>query len=253
MGLRMSDVAIALTRLWTRAYTVGLPERVREARLAEIESDLWESLHDPEFPQPQILPRLAAGVMDDVRWRAGVTGEESRMVWLTLATGCLLLVAMWTAFAGPAFADAIMGSTWVYPVVQSVHVLSIAMFVGLNVMLDLRLLGRTLRRVPVSEMLSQALPWTTPTGLLAIVTGMALFLGEPSRFIVNPFFQVKAVALVLAVINLAAFHLTIYPRVAEWDEQASPPFPARASAACSLALWAIVLIASRLVAYNWFG
>ena len=60
----MSGVlAITVTRWWTRVYTLGLPADLREARRAEIESDLWESLHDPDAPSPQILPRLAGGLL----------------------------------------------------------------------------------------------------------------------------------------------------------------------------------------------
>ena len=61
-----APVAITLTRWWTRFYTLGLPGEVREARCAEIESDLWESLHDPEVTHPQILPRLAGSIADDL-------------------------------------------------------------------------------------------------------------------------------------------------------------------------------------------
>jgi hypothetical protein len=253
MGVRMSAAfAVAVTRCWTRVYTIGLPADLRAARRAEIESDLWESLHDPDAPRPQILPRLAGGIVDDVQWRVTHVPDETRTVTLSIATGCLLLVAMWEWLARPAITEMIIGSVWLYPIVQSTHVLSIVLFVGLNVMLDLRLLGVTLRQVRVSEMLAEALPWTTPAGLLTLVTGMVLFLGEPQHFVANPFFRLKLIALVLAVINLLFFHAAVYSRVAEWDDDSGPPLLARTSAVCSLALWAIVLIASRLVAYNWF-
>ena len=248
-----ADVAVTLARIWTRLYTVGLPADVRMARCAEIESDLWESLHDPDLPRPQILPRLAAGVVDDVCWRATLVAEETRTVWLGLATGCLLLVAMWEWLARPAISQAILGSTWLFPLAESIHVLGIALFLGLNVMLDLRLLGLTLRGVPASEMLEHTLPWTIPAGLLTLVTGMILFVGDPTRFVNNVFFQIKAAAVLLAVANLIVFHLTVYSRVDEWDDQSRPPTGARVSAAISLTLWAVVLLSSRLIAYNFFG
>jgi hypothetical protein len=253
MGTGMSDgLAIAVTRWWTRVYTFGLPAEVRAARREEIESDLWESLHDPEMPRPQILPRLAGGVVDDVCWRAMHLADETRTVTLTIATGCLLLVAMWEWLARPAIAEMIIGSVWLYPIVQSLHVLSIVLFLGVNVMVDMRVLGLSLRSVRVTEMLAEALPWTTPAAFLTLGTGMVLFIAEPQRFLENPFFRIKLLALVLATVNLLVFHAAIYSRVEDWDEDA-PPRAARVSAAISLTLWAIVLIASRLVAYNWFG
>ena len=253
MGVGVSAAfAAAVTRGWTRVYTLGLPKDLRAARLAEIESDLWESLHDPETSSPRILPRLAGGLIDDVCWRTSYLPDETRTVGLTIATASLLLVAMWEWLARPAITEMIIESVWLYPIVQSLHVLSITVFLGLNVMLDLRLLGVTLRRVPVSEMLADALPWTTPAAFLTLGTGMILFIAEPDRFLSNPFFVVKLVALGLAVLNLVIFHAAIYARVSGWNNDAGPPFAARMSAAISLMLWATILVASRLVAYNWF-
>jgi hypothetical protein len=249
----IAPLAIAATRWWTRAYTLGLPPELREARRAEIESDLWESLHDADASSPQILPRLAGGVFDDVCWRATLTADESRTVWLTIATGCLMLAAMWEWLARPAISELLIESVWVYPVIQSIHVLGITVFLGLNVMLDVRVLGLSLRRAPVTEVASYILPWVAPSSLVTLATGMLLFIADPARFAASPFFRVKVAALGCAVINLLVFHLTVYSRVDEWDVQPSPPLLARLSAALSLALWAIVLVASRLVAYNWFG
>jgi hypothetical protein len=254
MGVGVSaHLAMAITRWWTRVYTLGLPAGLREARRAEIESDLWESLHDPEVARPQILPRLAGGLLDDVCWRANHLADESRLMGLTVATGSLLLVAMWEWLARPAIMTLLLESIWFYPIVQSAHVLGITIFLGLNVMLDLRTLGLSFRQVRASEVASHILPWVAPSGLVTLVTGMLLFLAEPTRFISNPFFIVKATALVLAVVNLLVFHVGVYSRVDEWDDASRPPLAARVSAIFSLMLWAIVLIASRFVAYNWFS
>ena len=248
-----AQLAIALTRWWTRVYTLGLPLDLRAARRAEIESDLWDSLHDPEVTRPQILPRLAGGLLDDVCWRANHLADESRMMGLTVATGSLLLVAMWEWLARPAIMTLLLESIWVYPIVQSAHVLGIAVFLGLNIMLDLRTLGLSFRQVRASEVASHILPWVAPSGLVTLVTGMLLFLAEPSRFATNPFFAVKAIAIVLAVVNLLVFHVGVYSRVEEWDTAPRPPLAARVSAVFSMTLWAVVLIASRFVAYNWFS
>jgi len=248
-----AELAVSVTRWWTRVYTLGLPADLRAARRAEIESDLWESLHDPAGPRVQILPRLAGGLVDDVCWRANHLADESRLMWLTIATGCLLLAAMWEWLARPAIMAMLLESVWFYPIVESVHVLVIVIFIGLNVMLDARTLGITLRRVPASEVAAHILPWVAPAALVTLVTGMLLFLTDPTRFSANPFFLVKTIALVLAAMNLLIFHAGVYSRVREWDNARTPPRAARISAACSLALWTVVLVASRLVAYNWFG
>src|SRR4051812_47981386 len=125
-------VAMAITRWWTRVYTFGLPAELRAIRRAEIESDLWESLHDPDNAHPQILPRLAGGVVDDVCWRANYLPDESRMVWLTIATGALLLAAVWGWLARPAIMAMLLEAIWFYPLVGAAPRLLIPVFFCLH-------------------------------------------------------------------------------------------------------------------------
>src|SRR3954464_13253645 len=113
-----ASVASAVTRWWTRVYTIGLRAEVREARLAEIESDLWESMHDPDVERPQILPRLAGGLLDDVCWRANHLADESRMMWLTIATGCLLLAAMWEWLGRPPVLQSVARIACGFPLLE---------------------------------------------------------------------------------------------------------------------------------------
>jgi hypothetical protein len=70
--------ACELVRIWTRLYTAGLPLLARQTRLDEIESDLWDSAHDPRRPlgARQVLARLLLGVPDDVQWRVARTSPR---------------------------------------------------------------------------------------------------------------------------------------------------------------------------------
>lgn len=71
--------AVRLVRVWTRAYTLGMPAPVRDARLSEIDCDLWECQHDPDrVPRPyEILTRLMLGVPHDLLWRFEHTDDTS--------------------------------------------------------------------------------------------------------------------------------------------------------------------------------
>jgi len=143
-------------------------------------------------------------------------------------------------------------SLWVYPIVESVHVLTLCLFLGTAVMLDLRLLGVTMRRVPVSEVARQLLPWTALGFALMLISGALLFYAIPVRTYLNIFFRVKVVMLLLAGINAWVFHSTVYRRVAEWDRDPVLPKGARFAAGLSLVLWAGIVTAGRMIAYNWF-
>jgi hypothetical protein len=62
-----------------------------------------------------------------------------------------------------------------YPVVESVHVLTLCLFLGLVVMLDLRLLGVTMLKTPVSEVMERLAPWTIAGFVVMVITGSLLF------------------------------------------------------------------------------
>jgi hypothetical protein len=154
--------------------------------------------------------------------------------------------------ASTHYSVALHESLFMYPLVESTHVLALTLFVGLAVMLDLRLLGLTLNNVPVSEMLDRVLPWTKVGFVVMIVTGLLLFYAIPVRNYQNIFFRIKVVMLLLAGLNVWLFHSRVERRVADWDLDPVAPKGARVAAAVSIILWAGIVVAGRMIAYNWF-
>lgn len=143
-------------------------------------------------------------------------------------------------------------SHYVYLVVSTVHVVTLSVFVGTAAMLDLRLLGATLRRVPVSEVAARLWPWTAAGFLLMIVSGALLFYANPAPRYQNIFFRAKMVMLVLAGVNAWVFHKTVYRRAAEWELDPVPPRRARMAGGLALVLWAAMIVSGRMIAYDWF-
>jgi hypothetical protein len=154
--------------------------------------------------------------------------------------------------AGTSGSIALHQSLLVYPLVETTHVLTLCVFLGTAVMLDLRLLGLTLVRVPMSEIERRLGPWMVAGFVVMVITGMLLFYAIPVRSYQSIFFRIKIVALVLAGLNAFVFHSTIDRRIAEWDGDPVPPRAARRAGARSLVLWAIIVVAGRMIAYNWF-
>jgi hypothetical protein len=148
---------------------------------------------------------------------------------------------------------AIRESLYVYQIVESTHVLSLCLFVGLAVILDLRLIGITINGTPVSEISQRILPWTVAGFVLMVASGALLFYSEPARFFLSYLFRLKLSLLVLAAVNVWVFHSTVYRSVAEWDLDVVPPRRARIAGAVSLFLWAAIIVTGRLVAYRWPG
>ena len=138
-----------------------------------------------------------------------------------------------------------------YPILESTHVLTLCLFLGLTVMFDLRLVGVTLRRSPMSEVARRLLPWMRAGFAVMAVTGILLFYGIPVRTYQNIFFRAKLILLLLAGLNIWIFHTGIFRKVAEWDLD-RPPLRARIAGSVSLFFWCCVVIAGRMIAYNWF-
>ena len=162
----------------------------------------------------------------------------------------LLPFVQW--LAGTPGSTALHESTYAYPLVESAHVLTLCVFLGLAVMWDLRLLGITLTNVPMSQLKERLGPWMTGGFIVMVITGAMLFYAIPVRSYQSIWFRMKAVALVLAGLNAVVFHRTIDRRIEEWDKDPVPPRAARLAGVRSLVLWTIIVVAGRMIAYNWF-
>lgn len=162
----------------------------------------------------------------------------------------LLSFAEW--LDSQAWSTALHESFYMYPWIESTHVLTLMLFVGTLIAVDLRLLGVAFRNVPVSEMTSRMLPWTVAGFVIMVVTGVLLFYAIPVRTYQSLWFRIKVVLLIVAGINAWLMHKKIMANRSSWDTAPRPPAGARVSAAVSLMTWAGVIITGRFIAYNWF-
>ena len=154
--------------------------------------------------------------------------------------------------AGTSGSIALHESAYGYPIVESIHVWALCVFLGMTVTFDLRLLGLTLRSVPVSEVARRLLPWTVAGFVVMVISGVLLFYAIPVRSYQNIFFRVKVVFLVLAGLNALMFHTGVFKTVSSWAKDAEPPSRAKLAGVASLVLWAGIIVTGRMIAYNWF-
>ena len=145
---------------------------------------------------------------------------------------------------------AIRESTWLFPTVETVHVLATVLVVGSIMVVDLRLLNIASRRRPVSELMNEVLPWTWIAFALAAITGSLLFSSAAVKYAKDAPFQIKMVLLILAGINMAIFHLGSYRKVALWDRASMTPTGARVAGAISLAIWVVVVGCGRWIGFT---
>jgi hypothetical protein len=148
------------------------------------------------------------------------------------------------------WASGIKESSWQFPVIESVHSLAISVMIWPAALVDLRLLGWTMRRRKVSAVTGQFLPWVWIGFTTMILSGAMLFASEAVKCYKSPFFRVKLVLIAIAGLNALIFHKTVFGETAaSWDGDSCLPWRARFAGACSLAVWIGVIAMGRGLAY----
>ncbi len=147
------------------------------------------------------------------------------------------------------FSTVMRESVWAEPIVETVHVLTLALFLGFVLLLDLRLLDVTMRERRVSEIFTQLNPGLFAGFAVMLVTGLLLFCGDPVAFYSTWFFKAKMIMLLLAGLNVLLFNVTVGRRLEEWDGHRRTPWRAKAAGIASLVLWIAIVAAGRGIAY----
>ncbi|MEX0737995.1 MAG: DUF6644 family protein [Pseudohongiella sp.] len=141
-----------------------------------------------------------------------------------------------------------IGATWLFPLFNSLHVLSITLMLGALLMLDLRLTGVAAKIYPYRVLSQDFLPWIWAAFAIAIVTGAGLFITRASAHVLNPAFQWKMVLMLLAGLNMLIFHRRRVRMAVGWDQSGPMPWSMRLTGVASLVLWAGVMLGGR-----WMG
>jgi len=269
MSTRLLSMTAFLAGAWATLYTAGLADPVRQTRRREIASDVWECCAEVGCGErrsgaaaAEILVRLFLGIPDDILWRWEYqmnTSTNGPVPWWLNATGLgVSLSALGLYFAaslsaltsGSSLSIAIRDSVWIFPTILTVHVIAICAFVGFAAMVDLRVLGWTLRRTPVMDVGQSLLPWVTGGLAVVIISGAFIYMSDPMRYAGNSYFDVKIGMLLVGGLNAWACHRRVYQRATEWDQAGHVPARTRIASGFSLALWALIIVAGRLIAFG---
>lgn len=141
------------------------------------------------------------------------------------------------------------GTDWLFPIIETLHVMALTTVVGSIAMIDLRLLGITSRESSVSRLSDEVLPWTWIAWCVAAVFGTLLFISKAHTYAGNLQFQLKFACMGLAAVNMVIFHFGAYRQVAQWDS-GEPPMSAKVAGALSLLLWIGVVFFGRWVGFT---
>jgi hypothetical protein len=144
----------------------------------------------------------------------------------------------------------IRDSLFVFPLLESAHVIGLALVFGTIAVIDLRLLGVASTDRSFQRMASDIMKWTWAAFALTALTGSLMFMTNAVVYFHNFYFRTKIALLVLAGLNMLVFELTAGRTIHRWDQAPSAPPIGRAVATLSLVLWIAVIFAGRIIGFT---
>jgi uncharacterized membrane protein len=147
-------------------------------------------------------------------------------------------------------ATVIRESTWLFPTIETIHVLSIVLVVGSITMFDLRLLNLASRDRSVTEVYDDVMPWTRASFICAAIAGSLLFSSSATKYYHNVPFRMKMCVLLLAGINTAYFEFWTRRSIADWNHAERTPRAAKLAGGISLVLWILVVACGRWIGFT---
>jgi uncharacterized membrane protein len=158
---------------------------------------------------------------------------------------------IWESLEFSSVGTFIAESLWVFPTLETLHVIALATVIGTIAVLDLRLLGLASRKVAITALSKEILPWTWAGFALAALTGLLLFTSRASDYIENLYFLCKMGLLVLAGLNMLLFHFITSRSIEKWDHgNAAIPVAAKAAGLISLVFWAVIVFLGRAIGFT---
>lgn len=141
----------------------------------------------------------------------------------------------------------VMGSSWIWPTMETLHFVGLTLLLGSLLIIDLRLAG-FFRQISIAAT-HKLLPWVFIGFGINMTTGILFFFGDPGRYAINIGFQIKMVLVLIAGLNALWFYWKINSVMKTWEPAGDTPVIAKTIAWVSLGTWFSVLILGRLIPY----
>jgi hypothetical protein len=147
-------------------------------------------------------------------------------------------------------ATGIRDSLYLFPLIESFHVVGLAVVFGMIVILDLRLLGLASVRRPVTQVMSDIMKWTWMAFTLTATTGILMFTTNASGYYHNFFFRTKILLLALAGVNMLIFELTSGRGLHRWNKDPAASRAGKTAAILSILLWITIIFMGRWIGFT---
>jgi hypothetical protein len=151
------------------------------------------------------------------------------------------------ALKSTALSHAMVDSTWLWPLCETLHFIGLALLLGTAGLFDLRLMG-FFKRIPVSAAM-QMRPWAAVGVLINLVTGSMFYIGAPGQYASNPAWYAKLSFLAIAIANILFFETRQGSRMLAMTDQEDTPLSFKVAGAVSITSWLAVLYFGRMLPF----
>jgi hypothetical protein len=131
-----------------------------------------------------------------------------------------------------------------FPIIESIHLIGLALFVGTLLLIDMGLLGLAMRRQPVHQVAAALAPWTWGGFALLLLTGPVMFTAQAAKWHDNPVFWFKMLLLIVATV----FQLSVHREITS-DNSLLHPVTAKLIGAASLILWISTALSAKMMEF----
>jgi len=159
------------------------------------------------------------------------------------------LYSVFESIQSTSFMTWIEQTPWVYPIIMATHLSCIAVFGGMILMTDLRLLGLALRDQSIADVVGGLRPYKRIGFVIMVTCGFLMAGSEAPTYYPNPYFWMKMSLLLLVGVHALIFKPMVYDHPAELDKAPVIPTRAKAAAVLSLILWVSIPVCGRLIGY----
>jgi uncharacterized membrane protein len=152
--------------------------------------------------------------------------------------------------ASTSLSSTIAENLWVIPLVQSIHIVAIAIaFVSLFVIV-LRIWGWAGRDISLTATARRFAPWLWAALAVLAVTGVLMVIGEPARELVSFSFWAKMILLAIGIAAVGGFQIHLAHRGGAGEEALTALPATKALAGLTLLVWIGVIFMGRLIAWD---
>jgi hypothetical protein len=161
----------------------------------------------------------------------------------------LSLYSICESIQNTALMTGVQQTPWVYPIIMATHLSCIAVFGGMILMTDLRLLGLALRDQTIAQVVDRLRPFKRIGFVIMVTCGLLMAGSEAPTYYPNPYFWTKMTLLLLVGVHALIFKPSVYDHPEVLDKAPVIPTRAKAAAVLSLILWVSIPVCGRLIGY----